>query len=506
MNSAAAPALAELHPPARRRTPATPVAVGRTPISRPVAMLGIPFDALTIEGTLDRMDAMIASREPHYIVTANVDFLTQAAHDVELRRILLDADLVLCDGTPLLWMSRWLGNRLPERVAGSDLAPQLIARAAEKGHRIFLLGAAEGVAAEAAAKLQAQHPTLQIAGYYSPPFASLLEMDHADIARRIREARADILLVSFGCPKQEKWVAMHYRSLGVPVAIGVGATIDFLAGRVKRAPNWMRHSGTEWIYRLIQEPKRLYKRYAGDLVHFLPAMARQALSLSTRREFRVPPAVRPIRTPGWCCYDVGVQLNRRSFERDRELWARIEAREEHTVLDLSHVRRIDATGVAFLTRHKKTLAARGQHLVLLSPSPAVVKALATLQLSDYFSTARDRQQLIELTSSLSADPVHHDAVQRGLAWHGEVVAANIDQVWGSTLDHLQGFAEAGANVITIDLSRLRFIDSSGAALMLRTKKWARERKIELLFAQPQTNVRNVLRLTRLEQTLLEGGQ
>lgn len=468
-------------------------------------MLGIPFDSLTIEGTLDRFDAMIASGEPHYVVTANVDFLTQASEDVELRRILLDADLVLCDGTPLLWLSRWLGNALPERVAGSDLAPRLIARAAEKGHRIFLLGAAEGVAAEAAAKLLAQHPTLQIAGHYSPPFASLLEMDHAEIERRIRAARPDILLVSFGCPKQEKWVSMHYRSLGVPVAIGVGATIDFMAGRVKRAPSWMRRSGTEWIYRLLQEPKRLYKRYAGDLVHFLPALARQATSLSTRREFRVPPASRPIRTAGWCCYDAGVQLNRRSFERDREIWSRIEARDEHTVLDLSHVRRIDATGVAFLTRHKKTLAARSRHLVLLSPSPAVARALATLQLSDYFSVARDRQQLIELTSSLAADPVHHDVIQRSLAWHGEVVAANIDQVWGSTLDHLQGFAEAGATVITIDLARLRFIDSSGAALMLRTQKWARDRKITLSFARPQPNVRNVLRLTRLDQKLLEAG-
>lgn len=505
MNSATAPALAELHPSALLRPAATSAArVSAAP--RPVAMLGIPFDPLTIEGTLDRIDAMIASRQPHYVVTANVDFLTQAAHDVELRRILLDADLVLCDGTPLLWLSRWLGNRLPERVAGSDLAPQLIARAAAKGHRIFLLGAAEGVAAEASAKLLAQHPTLQIAGHYSPPFASLLEMDHAEIERRIRAARADILLVSFGCPKQEKWVAMHYRSLGVPVAIGVGATIDFLAGRVKRAPNWMRRSGTEWIYRLLQEPKRLYKRYAGDLVHFLPAVARQARSLSTRREFRVPPVSRPIRTSGWCCYDVGVQLNRRGFERDRELWARIEARPEHTVLDLSHVRRIDATGVAFLTRHKKTLAARSRHLVLLSPSPAVRRALATLQLSDYFAVARDRQQLIELTSSLSADPVHHDAIQRSLAWHGELVAANVGHVWSATLDHLQGFVEAGATRIDIDLSRLRFIDSSGAALMLRVQKWARERQISLRFSQPQANIRNVLRLTRLEQTLLEGGR
>src|ERR1044071_6625754 len=152
----------------------------------PVALLGVPFDHITVAQTLARFDAMIASRQPHYVITANVDFLVQARRDVELRRILLAADLVLCDGTPLLWASRWFGNPLPERVAGSDLAPALMRHAAEKGHRIFLLGAGAGVAAEAAARMERQYPGIKIAGHYAPPYSALLEMDHADIARRIR--------------------------------------------------------------------------------------------------------------------------------------------------------------------------------------------------------------------------------------------------------------------------------------------------------------------------------
>src|SRR5206468_3328168 len=138
------------------------------------------------------------------------------------------ADLVLCDGTPLLWASRILGNPLPERVAGADLVPLLISVAAQRKYRIFFLGATAESATRAVNKLQESYPDLIIAGHYSPPFNKLLEMDHEEIKRRIVEAKPDLLFVCFGCPKQEKWIAMQYRSLGVPVAAGVGGTLDFL--------------------------------------------------------------------------------------------------------------------------------------------------------------------------------------------------------------------------------------------------------------------------------------
>src|SRR6266850_2289519 len=147
------------------------------PEKPPVTMLGVAFGNVTFAETLARIDAMIASQQPHYICTANVDFLVQARRDRELRRILNEAHLVLCDGTPLVWASRWLGNPLPERVAGSDLVPQLIRVAADKNHRLFFLGASPEANAQAVARLKALYPTLQIAGCYSPPFKPLLEMD-----------------------------------------------------------------------------------------------------------------------------------------------------------------------------------------------------------------------------------------------------------------------------------------------------------------------------------------
>src|SRR5258706_1542894 len=164
----------------------------------PIAMLGIAFDNTTLAETLQRIQAMVASRQPHYVVTPNVDFLVQARRDVELRRILLDADLVVCDGTPLVWASRLLGNPLPERVAGADLVPQLLRVAAGKKFRLFFLGATPEANAEAADKVHAQYPGVIMAGHYSPPFRSLLGMDHGEIVRRIRAARPDLLFVAFG--------------------------------------------------------------------------------------------------------------------------------------------------------------------------------------------------------------------------------------------------------------------------------------------------------------------
>src|ERR1043166_86397 len=143
----------------------------------PIAILGVPFDNVTKTEAIHRIEEMIASGQPHYIVTPNVDFLVQARQDLELRRILLEAHLVVCDGTPLVWASRLLGNPLPERVAGSDLATLLIQRAAEKKLRLFLLGASPEANAQAVTRLKAQHPALNVVGNFSPPFKSLLEMD-----------------------------------------------------------------------------------------------------------------------------------------------------------------------------------------------------------------------------------------------------------------------------------------------------------------------------------------
>jgi N-acetylglucosaminyldiphosphoundecaprenol N-acetyl-beta-D-mannosaminyltransferase len=449
---------------------------------------------------------MIASRRPHYVATANVDFLVQARGDVELRRILLEADLVLCDGTPLVWASRWLGNRLRERVAGSDLVPALIRDASENGHRIFLLGAGPGVAAEAASRLQNQYPSLNICGHYSPPYSGLLEMDHEEAAARIREAKPDLLLVSFGCPKQEKWIAMHYRSLGVPVVIGVGASLDFLANRVRRAPAWMRQSGLEWGYRLLQEPRRLFRRYANDLMRFVPAIVSQTVALSPRP---VPFSRRLehkalFTASSWVHVWAAESLTAFSLTKDARFWKETALHPRHCLLDTSRVRAIDSTGAALLARWRQQLHVRGFQFVLLAPSNEVRRALRHLQLHDHFLIAEtwaEAQRLIR-TTQVPPRLVMFNGSPHPLAWQGEVTAENVDQVWDLTTGIIRSLGPTTATLV-IDLSKLRFIDSSGVGLMLRVGNWARQHSTEVRFSNPQPDVRNVLEMTRLDHLLLK---
>jgi len=223
---------------------------------------GVPIDDLTMEQALDRIASYIASGRPHQIATVNADFCVKAWDDPELRHILRSADMLTPDGMPLVWGARLLGVPLEGRVTGADLVPAMAQRGAEEGWRFYFLGAGPGIAARAAEALRQRHPGLQVVGVYSPPLSSVVEMDEQIVAR-IRDLRPDVLLVAFGNPKQEKWIHMHARELGVPVSIGIGGTFDLIAGATRRAPAWMQRAGLEWLYRLLQEPRRLWRRYLG---------------------------------------------------------------------------------------------------------------------------------------------------------------------------------------------------------------------------------------------------
>ena len=352
----------------------------------PIAILGVAFDPMTLATAVDRIARMIDARRPHFVVTPNVDFLVQAQHDAELHQILASADLVLCDGKPLVWASRWLGNALPGRVAGSDLVPVLLQRAAERGWKIFLLGGAAGVGAEAARRIAADYPALPAVAHYSPPLRPLVEMDHAEIVARLHAAQPDLVLVCFGCPKQEKWIFQNYRTAGVPVMIGAGGTVDFLAGRLQRAPRWMRRGGLESFFRLGQEPRRLFKRYAGDLFKFVPALARQLWHLPARVTKKFPRGRVLFSTP--MAYGLKVhateQLHRDGLQDAPAFWAHAVEQQGHCLIDLSAVRTIDSTGLAFLAHWQRRLAQVHRNLILFRPSAAVLSALARMHLTEKF--------------------------------------------------------------------------------------------------------------------------
>lgn len=228
-------------------------------------LMNTEIDNLTMYETLDAIDSLIKEDNCSYVVTPNVDHIVQLEKDEELKRVYENASLILTDGKPLIWISNWYKTPIKEKISGSDLFPRVCDLAAKKGYTMYLLGAAEGVADKAAKNLIDKYKGLNIVGTYSPPFG--FEKDKVElkkIERQIQEVHPDILIVGLGCPKQEKYMYHHCKELGVPISFGLGASIDFEAGNIKRAPRWMSEHGLEWLYRITQDPKRLAKRYLVD--------------------------------------------------------------------------------------------------------------------------------------------------------------------------------------------------------------------------------------------------
>jgi N-acetylglucosaminyldiphosphoundecaprenol N-acetyl-beta-D-mannosaminyltransferase len=251
---------------------------------RPVRVWGLPLAPVTFDQTLALVDALIAEGKPRYFITANLHYAMLTAGDPRLPPVNGRAAFVLADGMPLVWASRWREAQLPERVAGSDLVPALCARAAERGYRVFFLGGAPGIGDEAARRMRERFPAIQIVGVEAPPYRALSAEEEAQLRERIRAARPHLLFVAFGQPKGELWLAEHGESLGVPAAVQIGASLDFLAGKVQRSPRWIQRLGFEWAYRLSREPLRLASRYGRNGLFALRMLARDALSSRGRRQ------------------------------------------------------------------------------------------------------------------------------------------------------------------------------------------------------------------------------
>lgn len=227
--------------------------------------LNIEVDNLTMNEAIDRAEELIIKKKPSYVVTPNVDHIVKLEDDKEFQDVYKNADLILTDGMPLIWISKIKGNPIKEKISGSDFFPKLCERAAEKGYSLFLLGAAEGVAAKAAKNLKEKYEGLNIVGTYSPSYGFEKKDDEIKmIIEMINGTKPDILAVGLGAPKQEKFLYKYKNELNVPISLAIGASIDFEAGNINRAPKWMQNWGLEWFYRLCKEPKRMFKRYIID--------------------------------------------------------------------------------------------------------------------------------------------------------------------------------------------------------------------------------------------------
>lgn len=230
-----------------------------------IKFMNTELDNLTMDETLQIVDNLIKEERCGYVVTPNVDHIVQLENDKELQEVYANSSLILTDGKPLLWIASLYGTPIKEKISGSDLFPALCDMAAQKGYKMFFLGAAEGVAEKAAKNLSDRYRGLQIVGTYSPPFGFEENIEEIEkIKVMIKRANPHILVVGLGCPKQEKFMYHYSKELGVPISFGFGASFDFEAGNIKRAPKWMANHGFEWLFRITQDPKRMMKRYFID--------------------------------------------------------------------------------------------------------------------------------------------------------------------------------------------------------------------------------------------------
>ena len=220
---------------------------------------------ITMKEAIDEVDKMIINKEKGYVVAINVDVVMKMEEDLLLREISDKANLTIVDGKPLIWISKLQKKPIVEKISGSDLVPNLCELANDKGYSIFIIGGKSGVADQAKIKLEEKYKRIKIVGTYSPPIGFENNEKELDtINQMINKAKPDLLFACLGCPKQEKWIYNNIEKYNAKVSICAGATVDFLAGNIKRAPKWISNIGLEWFYRFLQEPKRLFKRYFID--------------------------------------------------------------------------------------------------------------------------------------------------------------------------------------------------------------------------------------------------
>lgn len=478
------------------------------PVSVPLTIFGVPFYNVDFDETVEWVINRIRSGRPANIVTANLDFVTKAWSDPELQRVLIDADLVIADGFPIVRLSPFFGSRLKSRVTGSDLVPLLAERAAQEGFSIYGLGSADGVARQALEVLKIRYPELKVAGTYSPPYAPLLDMNHRDILRRLERAGPDILFVALGVPKQDKFISMHVRGWNVPVSIGVGGSLDFITGRQKRAPVWMQRLQLEWFWRLCYNPRRMFTRYISN-VRFLLSACRQMWMIHRL----------PDRPGGFQPLDEAGEEQLRSFgvmvERFQNLGSgeaadqfveRVGGNAGSVILDIHQVPWLDSLELGALLEVSKRCRARGQRLILYAPRPKVRRLLETCRLTDYFNTAERIDQLVAILRNLTEHRDGATAYEEGqlkLDLPIELTAATLpDFEQQAAFIHHELKEKGVLKTVAVDAAQLDFIDSAGLGFLIALKKVTQDEGVSMSIANLPPRPRRTFEIARVDKVLL----
>jgi N-acetylglucosaminyldiphosphoundecaprenol N-acetyl-beta-D-mannosaminyltransferase len=251
------------------------------PVARPVRcnVLGVGISAVNLDSAAQIINGWIANRQQNYVCITGVHGVMESQQDQTLRAIHNRAGMVTPDGMPMVWLNRLAGNKHVSRVYGPDLMLKICGEGVARGTRHFFYGGGDGVADLLANKLTARFPGLDVVGTFCPPFRKMTPAEDQAVVAQINAARPDIVWVGLSTPKQEFWMSQHLGQISAPVMIGVGAAFDFHAGLKKQAPRWMQRSGMEWFYRLMTEPRRLWKRYLRNNPLFLTYLLLDKLGL-----------------------------------------------------------------------------------------------------------------------------------------------------------------------------------------------------------------------------------
>lgn len=495
-----------------------------------IVILGIPIDNLnmaeTIEQILSLVEAYGWDGRARQVATVNLDFvvntltwrLSRPRHP-ELLDILRKADLVTPDGMPMVWTSRLLGTPLRERVTGADLVPRLAEAAAEHGKSIYFLGGREDVGKRAANKLKNQFPNLKIAGIDSPfvriegeTLDAALDEDQA-IVDRINRSGADILLIGFGNPKQEVWFERNRYRLQVPVSIGVGGTYEFIVGSVVRAPEWMQKYGLEWVFRIIQDPARLWKRYFVGFFKFgmmiFPSIVyyrfkklvfhtihRKATEADIQKDAGVDSKVQPLKVvPLPRVFDAAsVGKLRHAIETDLSL-------SNHCILDFSKVEFVDSSGLGFLLFLWRQAGTPKKKIYMIELSASIKRFFKLNRTFDLFENQIFNNLDDALTRIKNQAPLpsfyYVERVRNQTATLNLVGSLDAGQMVGLDMAAVETVIE-NRNCI-LNLKDLNFVDSSGIVFFLKIQKYTSGQGKTCLLCALQDNVLQMFRITKLNR-------
>jgi N-acetylglucosaminyldiphosphoundecaprenol N-acetyl-beta-D-mannosaminyltransferase len=493
-----------------------------------IIVLGIPIDNLSMDEAISSIFSMVddyaADGRARQVATVNVDFVVNTLswrlkniRHPELLDILRRADLVTADGMPLVWISRLLGISLKERVTGADLVPRLAEEAAKRQKSLFLLGGRGDVAEQAADKLKGRYPDLKIAGVYSPfvhvegEAIAVAEEEDERIVEKVNRSGADILLLAFGNPKQEVWFDRNRDRLKVPVSIGIGGTYEFIVGTVSRAPEWMRKSGLEWIFRITQDPKRLVKRYFVGFFKF-GIMVWPAIMYYRYRRFRYRLSHR--NDPSQDDRRIGETATRKGniteiafperldapfLERSREKLEEQLRSATGVVLDFNQTRFIDSSGLGYIAKIWNRYATDRKAVHLVGVGPELVHFFKLNRLWDLFSKGvfEDVEEVLQQLEEKSAVGPSNFVIEHRTGYVAVTLFGRLDAPEIQRIDTDSILTAIGGNNCILDLDGLDFIDSSGIGFLIKIQKHVSKHGRGCILCKLPDNVRQMLSITKV---------